>query len=416
MNTELFIARRVFSEKGSKKGIASKIVSIAVASISLGLVVMLVSVAILLGYKKEIREKVIGFGAHYQIVNYDSNSSYETTPIEIDSSLIEKLLNVEHVVKLQQFATKPGIIKTDTEIHGMVLKGIDEDYDWSFFEESLIDGRLPDLSTQENSEEVLISLSVSKLLQLNVGDKLYCYFYNQGSNNPRGRRFIISGIYRTSLDEFDQLFVLGDIRQVKALNGWHQKEISGYELLIDDFDKLEEIELVLRDLTLMNSSENSMLRVHSIIRKFPMLFDWLSLLDMNVWVLLILMVGVAGINMISGLFIIIIERSRMIGVLKAMGYSNLNLRKVFLYLSAFLSIKGLIWGNVIGIGICAIQYFTEIITLDPASYYLDTVPIVLNFGYIILLNLGTLAAIVGMIIIPSMFISKISPVDAISFE
>lgn len=416
MNTELYIARKVFTQKGNQKGIASKIVSIAVASISLGLTIMIISVAVLLGFKKEVREKVIGFGAHFQVVNYDSNSSFETHPIKVDSSMIAIYRNVPHVMHIQQFATKPGIIKTDDEIHGMVLKGVGNDFDWTFFSENLRAGRLPRLIPDTISKEVLISEKVSQLLQLNVGDHLYCYFYNEGSSAPRGRRFNIVGIYSSGMEEFDELFVMGDIRQVKRLNGWHNSEISGYEITIDDFSLLDEVHANLRQVTLNNISENRMLRVFSIVQKYPTVFDWLSVLDMNVWVLIILMIIVAGINMISGLLIVIIERSQMIGILKAVGYSNFSLRKVFLYLSAFLSIRGLLWGNLIGIGLCTFQYFTGFLKLDPVSYYIDTVPVVLNFGYLFLLNAGTLLSIVAMIIFPSMFISKISPVDAISFE
>ena len=416
MNTELYIARKVFTQKGNQKGIASKIVSIAVASISLGLTIMIISVAVLLGFKKEVREKVIGFGAHFQVVNYDSNSSFETHPIKADSNMIAAYRNVPHVVHIQQFATKPGIIKTETEIHGMVLKGVDENFDWTFFKENLKDGNIPDLSTSNPSVEVLISQKVSRLLQVNVGDHLYCYFYNEGQSNPLNRRFTVSGIYNSGMEEFDELFVMGDIRQVKKLNGWHSAEISGYEIIIDNFDLLSEVYANLREVTLNNISESSMLKVYSIVRKYPTVFDWLSVLDMNVWVLIILMISVAGINMISGLLIVIIERSQMIGILKAVGYSNFSLRKVFLYLSAFLSMRGLLWGNLIGIGVCVFQYYTGFIKLDPVSYYIDTVPIVFNFGYLILLNAGTLVAIVVMIIVPTMFISKISPVDAIAFE
>lgn len=416
MNTELYIARKVFSQKGSVKGIASKIVSIAVASISLGLAIMIISVSVLLGFKKEVREKVIGFGAHFQVVNYDSNTSFETQPIAIDSNLIAEYLKVEHITQLKQFATKPGIIKTDTEIHGMVMKGVDSNYNWTFFKANLVEGNLPDLTGNESSNEVIISEKVSQMLKLNVGDYLYCYFYNEGERTPRNRRFTITGTYRSSMAEFDELFILGDIRQVKQINGWHSSEISGYEITIDDFKLLDEVYNHLREITLNNVSEQSMLRVFSIVQKYPMVFDWLSVLDMNVWVLLVLMISVAGINMISGLLIVIIERSQMIGILKAMGYSNFNIRKVFLYLSAFLSIRGLLWGNLIGIGLCLLQYFTGILTLDPESYYLDTVPIVFNIGYILLINIGTLVSIVAMIILPSMFISRISPVDAISFE
>ena len=416
MNTELFIARRVFSEKGNKKGIASKIVSIAVASISLGLAVMIVSVAVLLGFKKEITEKVVGFGTHFQVVNYDSNFSFETSPIKIDSNLIRQYLRTEHITHLQQFSTKPGMIKTDTEIHGIVLKGVGINYDWTFFRENLIDGKVPEISAAERTNDVIISEIISNQLKLKTGDYLYSYFYNEGDNSPRNRRFNVCGIYKTSFQEFDDIFVIGDIKHVQQLNGWHSTEISGYELFIDNFDLLDNVKDKLQEITLNNASEESILKVVSIYKKYPMLFDWLSVLDMNVWVLLILMVAVAGINMISGLLIVIIERTRMIGILKALGYPNISIRKVFLYLTALLSARGLLWGNFIGIGICLLQYLTGVLKLDPASYYIDTVPILFNLPYFVLLNIGTLVSIVAMIIIPSMFISKITPVDAISFE
>jgi lipoprotein-releasing system permease protein len=416
LNTEFFIAKRVFSQKGNRKGISNKIVSIAVASISLGLAVMIVSVAILLGFKNEIRSKVIGFGTHFQIVNFDSNLSFETNPVTIDSNLISNFLETPHVTHIQQFAIKPGIIKTEDAIHGIVLKGVDARYDLSFFNNSLIKGSLPQITDDKQTEEVLISQKIGQLLKLDTGDKLYCYFYNDGESAPRPRRFIISGIYSTSMSEFDELYIIGDLRQVQSLYGWHKSEISGYELNIDNFELLDEVYYTLRELTMNNATESSMLRVYSIKQKYSMIFDWLSVLDMNVWVLLFLMLTVAGINMISGLLIIIIERSRMIGILKALGYPNVKVRKIFIYLTTLLSARGLLWGNIAGIGICFIQYSTGIIKLDPASYYIDTVPIYFNFPYIIFLNIGTITAILLMIIIPSMLISKISPIEAISIE
>lgn len=416
MNTELFIARKVFSQKENKSGISSKIVSIAVASISLGLAVMIVSVAVLVGFKREIRDKVVGFGSHFQIVNFDSNASFETQPISIDSAMIKQFLNAEHVNHIQAFATKPGLIKTDDAIHGIIVKGVDANYKWEFFSQNLVKGNIPTYKQTEKSNKVIVSEKISKLLKLNIGDPLFCYFYNQGENTPRSRKFTISGFYRTSLDEFDEMFVIADLRHIQNLNNWNQSEVTGYELTIDNFEYLTPTFEKLRELTINNANENSTLRVYSIVTRYPMLFDWLSVLDLNVWVLLFLMVAVAGINMISGLLVIIIERTRMIGILKALGFPNVSVRKVFLYLSGFLSAKGLLWGNVIGIGLCIFQHFTGIIKLNPDTYYIDTVPIVINIGYIILLNVGSLLCIVAMIILPSLFITRISPVEAIVVE
>ncbi|MCF8361400.1 MAG: FtsX-like permease family protein [Prolixibacteraceae bacterium] len=416
MNTEFFIAKRVFSQNEKRKGISNKIVSIAVASISLGLAVMIISVAVLLGFKNEIRDKVVGFGSHLQIVNFDSNLSFETNPVTIDSQLIDQLLNIPHVSHLQQFAIKPGIVKTEDAIHGIVLKGVGANYDLTFLENNIVEGALPQIKHGEENTEVLVSQEIGKLLKLGIGDKLYCYFYNEGMSTPRTRRFFVSGFYNTSMSEFDELYVISDIKQVQSLYGWHQSEISGYELNVDNFELLDQVYSETRNLTMNHATENSMLRAYTIKQKYAMIFDWLSVLDMNVWVLLILMITVAGINMISGLLIIIIERSRMIGILKALGYPNVRVRKIFLYLTALLSARGLIWGNIIGIGLCLIQYTTGILELDPASYYIDTVPIFLNFSYILLLNIGTITAILLIVLLPSMFISKISPIDAISIE
>lgn len=416
MNTEFFIAKRVFSQKENRNGISNKIVSIAVASISLGLAVMIVSVAILLGFKNEVRSKVVGFGTHFQIVNFDSNLSFETNPVTIDSSIISQFGQTPHITHIQQFAIKPGIIKTEDAIHGIVLKGVEPNYDLSFFADNLVKGDLPLIAPEQQTDEVLISQKIAQLLKLDTDDKLYCYFYNEGESAPRPRRFIVSGIYNTSMSEFDELYIVGDMRQVQSLYGWHKSEISGYELNIDNFELLDEVFYNLREITMNNATENSMLRVYSIKQKYSMIFDWLSVLDMNVWVLLVLMLTVAGINMISGLLIIIIERSRMIGILKALGYPNIKVRKIFIYLTALLSARGLLWGNIVGIGLCLIQYLTGVITLDPASYYIDTVPIYFNFLYILLLNIGTIVAIILMITIPSILVSKISPVEAISIE
>jgi lipoprotein-releasing system permease protein len=416
LNTELFIARKIFTGKENKKGISRRIVNIAVASITIGLAVMILSVSVLLGFKKEVREKVIGFGAHFQIVNYDANNSFETKPIRIDSLLIKQFDAIPRITKITQFATKPGIIKTNEAIHPLVLKGVDHTYDWDFFARNLTKGKIPFLHVQEQSNEVLISEKQAKLLRLDVDSALFCYFWNEGESTPRYRKFNISGIYKTSLGEFDELFVLGDIKQVTRLNGWQPNQASGYELFIDNFDYIETINNQLREVVLNNATEDSMLKVVSVNRKYSLIFDWLSLLDMNVWVLMILMIVVAGINMISGLLIIILERSRMIGILKALGYPYVRIRKIFLYLTAFLATRGLFWGNLLGLGICFFQYYTGLFKLDPVSYYIDTVPIHFNVIYILLLNLGTMVSILAMILIPSEYISKINPADSIAIE
>lgn len=417
MNTELFIAQKVFAQKDKDKGIASRIISIAISSIAIGLAIMIISVSVLLGFKKQVIEKIIGFGSYFQIVNYDSNYSFETTPIDVDSFMVSMFLSAEHVRSLSFFATKPGIIKTKDAIHPMVLKGVCDSYNWAFFNENLVDGKIPQINLDSlETQEVLVSENQSKLLGLHVDDALYCYFYNEGETAPRGRKLKISGIYNTGMSEFDDSFVIGDIRQIQQLSKWTKNQISGYEIMIDDFENLETVESELIEMSINHLSEDTMLKVISVVKKYPMLFDWLSILDMNVWVLLVLILLVAGINMISGLLVIIIERSRMIGILKALGYPNISIRKFFLYLVALLSTKGLIWGNAIGLGVCVIQYFTGIIKLDASTYYLSQVPVEFNVVYILLLNVGTLIGIILMVSLPSMYISKISPAESMRIE
>ena len=389
---------------------------LAVAGISLGLVVMIMAVAIVTGFQKEIEGKVNGFAAHIQISNYDSNQSYQTAPISNSQPFLSSLEKIEGVQHIQTYATKPGMINTKDEIQGVVLKGISADFDWSFFEKNKIEGEPISLDSAR-TKKVWISKQISSLLKLKLGDDFRMYFLNENERTPRVRKFEVGGIYQTGLEEFDKMFVLIDIRHVQSLNSWEDNQISGFEIYLDDVNLADEKEDEIRNLVLLHVEENSpLLRVINIKRKFPHIFDWLKLLDMNVWIILALMIMVAGFNMISGLLVIILERTQMIGVLKSLGAANLNVRKVFLYLSAFLIGEGLLWGNVLGIVIAFIQYKFEIIHLDPTSYYVDTVPININAFHLIFLNLGALLVTLMMLIAPSFFISKIDPGETIRFE
>jgi lipoprotein-releasing system permease protein len=417
MNTELFIARRLFFEKSSKKYLSQKIIRIALVGIALGLTVMIVSVAVITGFKKEIRNKVIGFGSHIQIVNFDSSNSYETRPVSGIQPFLEELQNIEGVNHVQVFATKPGMIKTDEYIQGIVFKGVDKSYDWSFFSKNMISGTLPQVHDSVRSSEIIISDQVSRLLNVLPGNQVVLYFINEDESTPRMLQLTISGLYRTSLEEFDNLFVVGDIRQVQRINNWENNQVSGFEVTIADFSRIDEIEQRVRNQVLNYSQENGdIMRTTNITREYPQIFDWLSILDMNVWVILILIAVVAGFNMISGLLVLILERSNMIGVLKALGSPDWSIRKVFLYLSVFLTSRGLIWGNIIGVGLILIQYYFEIFRLDPTMYYVDFVPINFSLLHIILLNIGTIAATTLMLVIPSYVVSKISPEKTIRFD
>jgi lipoprotein-releasing system permease protein len=414
VNTELFIAKRLISGEESSTRISRPIVSIAIIGISLGLAVMIIATAIVTGFKNEIRDKVIGFGAHIQILNYDSNTSFETKPVKKNQEFYPQIVNLPGVKHIQVFGTKAGIIKTETAIQGVVLKGVGSDFDWTFFKRNLTDGVAFRVTDTIKTNKVLISKYIAQLLKLKVGDSFSMYFVQ---DPPRMRKFTISGIYETSLEEFDKIYVIADIGHIQKLNNWSDNEVSGFEILLDNFEDLEEMTWVVQQEVGFGFEEDgSRLKIRNIIRKYPQIFDWLNLQDMNVWIILILMLIVAGFNMVSGLMILILERTNMIGILKALGTQNWSIRKVFLYQSAYLVAKGLFYGNVIGIGLCLLQHYFGIIKLDESSYYLSTVPINFNLLNILSLNLGTLLLTVLMLIIPSYLISRISPVKAIRFD
>lgn len=417
MNTELFISNRLFFDKSNQQFLSKKIIRIALFGIALGLAVMIVSVAVITGFKSEIRNKVIGFGSHIQVINYESKNSYEIPPISQNQPFLDKLKTMNDIESIQVFATKPGMIKTDESIQGIVFKGVDLNYDWSFFRKNLVTGNLPLLNDTNRINEILLSENISRLLKLKTGDSAVLYFVNESEVTPRMLQLKVCGIYRTSLEEFDNLFIIGDIKQVQRLNDWQNDKISGFEILVSDFKKIDLIEQEVRNMVVNYSSENSeILRTESITRQYPQIFDWLSILDMNVWVILFLMVLVAGFNMISALLVLILERSTMIGVLKALGSPNWSIRKVFLYLSVFLTSRGMLWGNAIGIAIILLQKLFHIIKLNPATYYVDVVPVNFNIVHILLLNIGCIAVTTLMLVVPSYLVSKISPDKSIRFD
>lgn len=417
MNLDLYIARRIFSARENRNNLSHRIVNIALFGIVLGLVVLILSVAIVTGYKSEVGRKVIGFGSHLQIVNLDSNQSFETSPISQNQSFLNDLKSIDGIRHVQVFATKPGIIRTEDEIQGVVLKGIGPDFDWSFFQENKVEGEPFQVQDTIRSNKVWISKQMADLLKLKLGDDLYMFFIHASEAIPRQRKFQLTGIYKTSLEEFDRMFVLVDINHIRKLNNWGNDEVSGFEILVNDFKQLQEQEKAVRNLLLRNTNpDEPVLQVISVKEKYRHIFDWLSLLDMNVWVILILMVLVAGFNMVSSLLVIILERAQMIGILKAMGARNWSIRKVFLYFSGLLIVKALVIGNILGIGICLIQQYTHVLKLDPSSYYLEYVPINLTVWHVLLLNVGTVVITILMLLLPSYFITKVSPEKTIRFE
>ncbi|MDF1573497.1 MAG: ABC transporter permease [Bacteroidales bacterium] len=414
MNTELFIAKRIIGHKGERKRFSSSIVGIATFGIALGLAVMIVAVAIVTGFKSEISNKVIGFGSHIQVVNMDSNTSYETSPVEKDLPVMDEIRRVPEVRKIQMFAIKAGIIKTEENIQGAVLKGTGPDYDWSFINESIVEGQPIVITDSVRTDNVLLSESVASMLGLKVGDSFNMYFIQ---DPPRARKFIIAGIYRTSLVEFDKLYIYADIKHVQRLNNWEPTQVSGYEIMLHSIHDAATATRKIRDITAMDFTQDlSRLKVVPIQEKYSQIFDWLNLQDMNVIIIILLMVIVAGFNMISGLLILILERTNMIGILKGLGAVDASIRRIFLYQSGYLALKGLLWGNLIGLVICFLQYRFNLITLDPESYYLDTVPINFNALHVLLLNMGTLASTLLFLLIPSMIIARVSPEKSIRFN
>ena len=414
MNIEFFIAKRIVSERQQENRISRPIVTIAVIGIALGVAAMIISTATVTGFKNQIRDKVIGFGSHIQILNLDSNDSYETTPVNKNQEFLPNLSSLPGVKHIQVFGTKAGIIKTDTEIQGVVLKGIGSDFSWDFFEKSLIEGELFTVIDSIKTNKVLISKYISDLLKLKVDDSFTMYFVQ---DPPRVRKFTVSGVYETSLEDFDKIFILADIGHIQKLNNWDNNQVSGFEITIDDFKDIQVKKWEAQNIVGFELNESGKrLRVLSIIDKYPQIFDWLNLQDLNVWIILTLIFLVAGFNMVSSLLILILERTNMIGILKALGTRNWSIRKVFLYQSAYLILKGLFWGNLIGIVFCLIQFHFGIIKLDQASYYLSEVPINLNLFIVLGLNVGTLILTIVMLLVPSYLISRISPVRTIRFN
>ncbi len=414
MNLPYFIAERLIKGRKAETSFSRPINVIAITGIALGLAVMILAVSILTGFKKEIRDKVVGFGSHIQVMNFDSNISYETTPVSDTQEFIPKIKQIPGIRHLEVFATKAGIIKTEEEIQGVLLKGIGSDFDWSYFAGNMIDGSVFNVTDTVRTDKVIISKKISEMLRVKTGDTIKMLFVQKP---PRMRSFIISGIYETSLEEFDKIYVFCDIAHIKRLNGWEDDQVSGFEIFIDDFDKLDEMTGAVRDaIGYKIAEDDTKFKVTNIRTRYPQIFDWLNFQDVNVIIIIILMLVVAGFNMISGLLILILEKTNMIGILKALGSDDKTVRKVFLYQAAYLIAKGLFWGNLIGIGLAFLQLKTGIISLDPSSYYIKTMPVNLELIHIILLNAGTMAAIVVMLLVPSQLTSRITPVKAIKYD
>ena len=412
MNFEYFIARRIAAHKDYKSSISAPIIKIAILAISLGMITMLISVATSVGLQKKIKEKVSAFNGDLIITNFDTNNSDDSqVPISMQQDFYPNFTISDNVSHIQITASKGAVIRTKTDFEGVIVKGVGPDYNWSYFEDFLTQGMLPTYTAPQMSNQVLISEYLANRLGLKVGDKALAYFFNKNSSTPpRTRAFTISGLYNSGFQQFDAQFIIGDIRHIQRLNKWEPDQIGAFELFVKDFDFIEQTNNEVYD------AIGSMLDTQTIRNRFYAIFEWLELFDFNVILIIVMMIIVAGFNMITALLVLILERTKMIGILKALGSDNWSVRKIFIYNAMYLVGVGLFWGNIIGIGLLLLQQHFDLFALDPNTYYVSQVPVYLHWSYIGALNVGTLLLCFLILLIPSYIISKISPVKAIRFE
>jgi lipoprotein-releasing system permease protein len=411
LNLEYFIAKRLLTSKDHKSSISAPIIKIAIAAIAIGMIMMIISIATGIGLQQKIREKVAAFNGHIIISNYDDNQSQvSVNPISIQQDFYPKFNNVEGISHIQAVASKAGIIRTETSFEGIIFKGVGKDYQWNNIKEYIVAGKLPNLLGNLN-EEVLISEFLAKRLDLKLNDRFNTFFMKENSSQkPNLRVFKIVGIFNSGFQEFDATYVIGDIRHLQRINKWSPTQVGAFEVFVSDFNTIQSKG------TEVYQQTSSTLNTQTIVEKYVYIFEWLKLFDFNIIVILIIMISVATINMVVALLVLILERTQMIGILKALGANNWAVRKIFLYNAFYLIIRGLFWGNLIGIGLVLIQDYFGIITLNPDNYYVNQAPVYLNWGYILLLNLGTMAVCLLVLLIPSYIITKISPVKAIRFD
>ncbi|MEP6805524.1 MAG: FtsX-like permease family protein [Flavobacterium sp.] len=411
MNLEYFIAKRLITAKDYKSSISAPIIKIAISAIAIGIIMMIVSVATGIGLQQKIRDKVSAFNGQIIISNFDNNNSEVTlVPISKKQDFYPNFKSVPEVSHIQAIASKAGIIRTENAFEGIVFKGVGGDYDWNNIKEYIVEGKVPDFSKALN-EQVLISRLLADRLNLKVGDNFNTFFIKEEQGKmPNSRRFKIAGIFNSGFQEFDATYIIGDIRHIQRINKWSQDQVGSFEVFVKDFDNIKITGSQIYDQT------SSSLDTKTIVEKYSYIFDWLQLFDFNIVVILAVMILVATINMVVALLVLILERTQMIGILKALGANNWTVRKIFLYNAFYLIIRGLFWGNLIGIAILLIQQQFGVVHLNPENYYVNQAPVYLNWGYIILLNLLTITVCFVVLLIPSYIITKISPVKAIRFE
>ena len=409
---ELFIANRFNREERDNKSMSRPAVRIAIIGITLGLAIMLISIAVIVGFKREVRNQIIGFGSHIQVMSYNNYNSIQSEPITLTPQLDSLLKTTPNINNLQHIATQPGIIHTEEAFQGILLKGVDSTYNWDFFSQNLIEGTTLGDSIKNGT---IISSAIAHTMNLKIGDSYTVYFAS--NNGLRARKFTVVGIYQTTFADYDKLYILTDISHIHRLNQWADNQFSTLEILVNDYSRLNQTSADLFNKIIIYSHNTDILyRVETIESLTPQIFDWLDMLDMNAIVIIILMLAVSGFCVISGLLILILERSATIGLLKSLGANNWTIRKIFLIQSAYLISRGMLWGNIIGLAIIAIQHFTHAIPLDPTSYYVDYVPVQLSLSGWLLINIGLAIASILMLVGPSYFVTRISPAEAMRKE
>lgn len=415
MNVPYFLARRIYADNDNQKKVSRPAVRIAIIGVAVGLAVMIVSVCVVLGFKHAIRDKVVGFGSHIQVAEFSMLQQGTDSPIKVDDSVMNVLQHIEGVKHVQRFAMKQGILKTDSDFLGVAFKGVGPEFDSTFIHQHLLEGAVPKFSDKSSGNKILVSKVMADKLKLTCGSRIFAYFIDD--SGVRTRRFTIAGIYQTNLTQYDNVMCYVDLYTAVKLNGWQEDMASGAELQVDNFDKLDEVEN--RVVKLVNRTTDKYGNTYSsktIKELSPQIFSWLDLLDLNVWIILIIMMAVAAVTMISGLLIIILERTQMIGLMKALGARNPMVRHTFMWFAAFIIGRGLLWGNMIALALVALQYFTGIVKLDPATYYVSSVPVEVNVLFVVLLNIGTLLISLLVLIGPSFLISHIHPAKTMTYE
>lgn len=415
MSFPLFIARRIYRTPGDKKRVSRPAITIATAGIAIGLAVMIASVCIVIGFKHSIRDKVIGFGSHIQVTNFMNQMDGDQSPIAVGDSMMNVVKHILGVKHAERFTYKQGVLKTDNDFLGVMFEGLGQEFNPIFFHQHLVAGSLPHFSDSQASNELAISQAMADKLRLKAGDRVFAYFID--NTGVRMRRFKITGIYQTNLSQYDNLMCLTDLYTAIKLNSWKEDQATGIAVTVNEFNKVDEVDQRFVSKINKHTDHYGQTYVAQTIRELnPQIFSWLDLLDVNVYIILLLMMAVATVTMISGLLIIILERTAMIGTLKSLGTRNNTIRHIFLWFAVFIIGKGLLIGNLVGIGLCLIQKYFGIVKLDPATYYVNTVPIELNIPLIVLLNIATLLISVFVLITPSYLVSHIHPAKTMKYE